>query len=146
MKFKTASVLELIVPSSILMLLLLSACGGGGSPYGTTRAFDGLWNASFVLDPPAKGGASEVVCAGTNFVDLTIAHGFGHATPTRDCEYGYLDPTGWATYSISLDVSITFGSNAESAVIAVDVNGGAVLNGTCDTPNSCRAPGFYMYR
>jgi hypothetical protein len=78
---------------------------------------------------------------------LTIAHGFGHTEAETACWYTLANPTSWAVYTIALDVSITYSSRALSAVIAVDVNGGARLTGICDTPNACQAsPGFYMFR
>lgn len=146
MKFKIASILELVIPLSVLVALSLSACGGGGGAYGTTRAYDGVWNVQYAITP-AAGGASPVVCAGPVNTPLTLTNGFGHTEPLTACEYGYLNATGWANYPTSVDVGVTYGNLAsQSAVISVDVTGGGLLVGTCDTPNSCRAGTFYMYR
>jgi hypothetical protein len=149
MKSMIASVLELIVPSSILILLLLSACGGGSSPYGNSKAYDGVWNASIKIAPPGKGdgAVSEVVCALPSLVNLTIANGFGHTVGVTSCANGTASAVGWADYYTPMDVTVTYSAQALSAVIAVDVYPGGRLTGACDSPNACQADGsFYMYR
>ncbi len=149
MKFKIASILELVTPLSVaaLMLSAFSGCGGGGDYGAGANAYDGLWAATYEVPEPAAGGTSAVVAAGLTPVTLTLKHGFGHMVAERDFEYGYLNPTGWATYTMAMDIQVTYGSLAsQSAVINIDVNGGAHLTGTCDTPISCVATGFYMTR
>lgn len=147
MKFKIASILELVIPLSILVVLSLSACGGGANGNGT-RPFDGTWTATYMgYTFPAPGsGVTAAYCDPSSSGPLVIDHGFGSVSTSYTCIGAGTptDPTGAASSVWGWDISVTIdtssGVGVGQPVVKAKINGG-ILTGTCINTNACQAGG-----
>jgi hypothetical protein len=138
MKFKIASVLELIVPLSIvLMLSAFLGCGGGGGAYGGPTAYDGSWSINVKgYKVPAPLVLGDTVSCSEYATRIEIAHGYGTVTQYMDCPLAGPGP-------YSLDVGVTLTPNPAASGIGGTVEavltGGAYYTGVCIDRVSCQA-------
>ena len=150
MKFKIASVLELVIPLSVLVVLSLSACGGGA--YGTgSNAYDGQWVATAMgyTSPSYTAVAPDTVVSCRVVPALiTITHGYGSGQQTMVCEG---DVTG-AQYGpgMYMNLGITVAPDSASGItgkvtLTTTGGGGAYPNlsaaaGGCASREWCGIP------
>lgn len=151
MKFKIATILELVVPLSVVLLFSsLLGCGGGAtSTYGASQRYDSsswtvkFWGATALpAGASAPGPGNTVICNDDSdpWTALTIANGFGRATQHSTC-YGVptdTDPTGGSGNPYNAQWDITIDIDA-SGVVKASVNGGQFGTGTCQNLYTCSA-------
>ena len=142
MKFKIASILELVIPLSILVALSLSACGGGGAYGSGTGAYDGTWSLNlkgYTLPAPLVSG--DTVSCSERFTTVTITHGSGSTTEILDCINA---PS--PTYNIDIGVTLTPAASGITGTVKVITTGGGTGGGTCIDRLTCEGPGLSMYK
>jgi hypothetical protein len=140
MKFKIASVLELIIPLSVAVILaVFSGCGGGGgSTYGNV-AYDGTWTLDYLgfTKPDAATTGALVTCAAST-TTIVISHGAGHTTEIITCQNALTN--NWAA---DIDVLITPAASGITATMQATVSGGGYDSaGYCMDRNVCASTGL----
>lgn len=134
MKFKIASVSELIIPLSIvLMLSAFLGCGGGGSTYGNV-AYDGTWTLLYqgydIPDPAIEG--DTVTCTETP-ATIEISHGSGRTTETITCL-----KANATTYYADVYVRLTPAESGIAGTMIATVTGGGIdEEGICTDRTNC---------
>ena len=157
MKFKTASILGLIIPLSIaLMLTAFLGCGGGGGAYGnSTQAYDGTWYFNLKgYSMPAPAAGATVSCAEVP-ATIVITHGSGTVTQQMICHGSTPDP-----YPEQIDIGVTLtpdpldatGKMPITGTVTLIVTGGGPTpsSGICANREQCTAgpsqKGLTMYK
>jgi hypothetical protein len=143
MKFKTASILGLIIPLSIaLMLTAFLGCGGGGNPYGNAQAYDGTWYLNlqgYALPPATTPPTGTVSCTEDPNTTVVIDHGFGKATELLICQNALPGP--WV---VEVDVTITPDATGTTGTVKAITTGGAVLTGVCIDRVACQGTNLWL--
>jgi len=141
MKFKTASILGLIIPLSMaLMLTAFLGCGGGGAYGNGTQAYDGTWYLNLkgyskptTVVPPA----AAVTCTELPTF-IVITHGSGTITQYMTCSGSNPDP-----YPLAIDIGVTLTPDATgiTGTVALITTGGgpSPSTGVCSTREECSA-------
>jgi hypothetical protein len=141
MKFKIASVLELIVPVSIaVMLVAFLGCGGGGNYGKGTSAYDGTW--SLNLKGYTKPTGTGVVDCNERHTEIVIAHGQGTVTEWIDC-------TNTPSTPLVLDIGVTMfpaASGIGGTARAVTNGPGTVNEGICIDRVVCKSDNLLMIK
>jgi hypothetical protein len=135
MKFKISLFLESAIALSIV--LLLSGCFGDG---GSSSAYDGTWNVSFVdsaFVPPTAASGATVSCTLKGYPVLptiTLVNGIGSTIQTDTCTGTAAFPAGNLDIFYLISVNITASTGAVSAIV-----GGGTLSGQCISSHGCAA-------
>jgi hypothetical protein len=146
MKFKIASILELIIPLSVALMLsaFLGCGGGGGSPYGNTaHVYDGTWDLNlkgYTLPAKATGALGEPACT-EEYTNIVITHGFGTTTEILDCVN-----TALPNYFIDIGVTLTPDASGIGGTVLLENTGGGTSpsTGKCIDRVTCTATGLMM--
>jgi hypothetical protein len=137
MKFKIASVLELIIPLSIaLMLSAFLGCGGGGdggSAYGNV-AYDGTWTLTYKgYTKPDPAVSTDTVTCDETPATIEISHGTGQTTETITCQ-----KAASATYYANVKVILAPAASGIAGTMQATVTGGGIdQEGICIDRTNC---------
>jgi len=145
MKFKTASILGLIIPVSMaLMLTAFLGCGGGGAYGSGTQAYDGTWalNLKGYTKPTFVAPDTSMDCyEGITLID--IAHGFGTVTETIHCAGNVTASEALYGYPKIIDIGVTLTPDATgtTGTVALENTGGgpSPSSGVCIDRVTCTA-------
>ncbi len=144
MKFKIASILELVIPLSIaLVLTAFLGCGGGGDYGSGTRAYDGTWyvNLKGYTLPGETNPSTGTVSCSERYTNIVISHGSGTVTQYMDCVN-----TASVLIAIDIGVTLTPDETGTTGVVKLETTGGGVTAGTCINRVVCSAKDFFMVK
>jgi hypothetical protein len=149
MKFKIASILELIIPVSMaLMLSAFLGCGGGSSTSPATP-YDGTWslNLKGYTVPTAVLPDTSVTCIEAPTF-IVISHGSGTISESISCR-GQPSNTMLPGFPGSLDIGITLAADGADAtgnipitgIVKLETTGGGTFpsTGVCINRVTCAA-------
>lgn len=148
MKFKIASILELIIPLSVA-LLISAFLGCGGGAYGNgSNPFDGTWSLNlkgYAVPAPTPPAVTSVSCS-ERYTNIVITHGFGTVTEVIDC----VDQTNTelANFPQGIDIGVTLtpASGIGGTAKAVTTGGSIDETGVCISRVACQTKNLLMIK